>query len=261
MPAALTNLRRQLALLQTAIAACREDPGPKPIHKLRTTTRRIEATLELLTLLTDPAELRLAVKPLRKSTRTLRRLAGGVRDIDVNRKTLELFTNNPDAAILDKHLKQERKKAARELQGHLAKEHRKLQKALDPLMQALPPAAKQNLDGAKLAHMAQCWLTTAIRGLDPADDVQLHSIRKACKTARYIVEISGLRAKAASRLANRFTRIQQAAGDWHDSLLLLQQAHSVLHADSTLLKRLEADCKRKRRRAEPLARRILLSVA
>ena len=79
----IRTLREHVTALEAAITLCLADPAPKPVHRLRTSTRRIEAQLMLLELLPAlPLHHKTAGKA-RRLLKKLRRAAGQVRDLDV----------------------------------------------------------------------------------------------------------------------------------------------------------------------------------
>src|SRR5258707_13912663 len=83
MPQPVTVFLRQGLVLKAAIAACLKKASPKRVHHLRSTTRRIDATLQLLVLSTGIPRIDKQAKSLQRSLRKLRRAAGAVRDADV----------------------------------------------------------------------------------------------------------------------------------------------------------------------------------
>ena len=89
MPQPVTAFLRQGLLLKAAIAACLKKASPKRVHHLRSTTRRIEATLELLVLSADIPGIDKQSKPLQRSVGRVRRAAGIVRDADVQSDLLD----------------------------------------------------------------------------------------------------------------------------------------------------------------------------
>jgi CHAD domain-containing protein len=161
-----------------------------------------------------------------------------------------------DAADLKKDLNATRKKLADKLQRRILKDEHDLRRALDDLETALAPLVDLNLSGGSLADSAQSWLTTAVEGLDPRQDAGLHSMRKACKTARYIAEIGSEASQKAAKLAERLNDVQQTTGAWHDCLLLLNKAHASLPNDSPLIEKVHAKVLRLRRRAESKAKHL-----
>ena len=90
-------LREHITALEAAISVCLATPDGKPVHKLRTETRRAEALLLLLALVPGLPEHRKEAAALLRSLARLRRAAGGVRDLDVHRKMLEEFSESEDA--------------------------------------------------------------------------------------------------------------------------------------------------------------------
>ena len=82
-------LREHVTALEAALSVCLAGPELKPVHKLRTETRRVEALLLLLDLLPSMPDHRKASAQLLRSLKKLRRAAGTVRDLDVHRKLLE----------------------------------------------------------------------------------------------------------------------------------------------------------------------------
>ena len=104
--------------------------------------------------------------------------------------------------------------------------------------------------------MALSWLLQAIRGLDPQKDDPLHSVRKACKTARYLAEIGAPNSKTAAGMASRFERVQHTLGAWHDSLLLEEEALANLGEHAQIVEQIQADTLRLRRRAVDSTRHL-----
>ena len=254
MPQPVIAFLRQSLMLRAAIAECVETPEPKAVHRLRSTTRRMEAVLELLTASADLPNDRQKEKSLRKYLRKIRQASGKVRDIDVHLEMLSSYKTIGDATHLERDLTAARKKLVDKLQRRILKDERNIRRSLDNLETSLAPLVDLDLSGGSVAHAAQDWLATAVNGLDPQQDDGLHSIRKACKTARYIAEIGSEASKSATRLAHRLNDIQQTTGAWHDCLLLLNQAHASLHNDSPLIEKIHAKALRLRRRAESKAR-------
>jgi CHAD domain-containing protein len=94
-------LREHLTNLEAAMSVCLADPGHKPVHKLRTETRRVEALLLLLALVPGLPEHRKEAAALLRALARLRRAAGEVRDLDVHRKMLEALTGGENGEAVD----------------------------------------------------------------------------------------------------------------------------------------------------------------
>jgi CHAD domain-containing protein len=260
MPQPVTVFLRQSTMLKAAVAMCLHKTQPKPVHRLRSITRRIEATLELLTMSAEIADMRKRSRSLRRSLRKVRRAAGNVRDLDVHRELLRAYGKSSDSTHLDNELASARNKAANRLQRRLEKDEPRIHRALDDLEVALEPAHNLELSGGKLVNIARSWFTKANHDFDLQDDDQLHSIRKACKTARYLAEVGSEVSKTATNAATRFERAQQTLGVWHDHVLLLKKARASLGTDNELIEEMQADTERLRQCADLAVKRVIARI-
>jgi CHAD domain-containing protein len=259
MPQPVITFLRHSLMLKTKMAECLNEPKPKAVHQLRSSARRIEATLELLIATADLPSVPKRSKELRRSLRKLRRASGKVRDIDVHRSLLAAYKTIADAALMDKFFNAARKTKVRKLQRRIVEDQEDILRALDELETTIASVADVNLSGGNLVQAAQSWLATAVRGLNLEHDDDLHSIRKACKTARYIAEIGSQTSKAAAKLAARLEDVQQTTGAWHDCLLLLDEANAVVRNDSPLIEKIQTKTRRLRLQAESKAGRLLVA--
>jgi CHAD domain-containing protein len=257
MPQPVTVFLRQSLMLKAAIADCLKKTSPRRVHLLRSTTRRIEATLQLLTLSADISGINKQTKPLRRSLRKLRRAAGEVRDADVHYELVAAYDHTPDFQPLRQSLIAIRKKAERKLIQCLEQQQEKVEFRLDNLEARLSPALDLDLSGAKLITVTQTWFAEAVRGLDPEHDEDLHTLRKASKTARYLAETGVDASKAAASLAARFEAAQKTLGEWHDHFLLLHEAHTNLQQHSETLEQIQQDTDRLHHRADIAASHLL----
>jgi CHAD domain-containing protein len=258
MPQPVAAFLRQALALKSAIADCLEHPTTKPVHRLRSSTRRIEATLELIDIATD-TRMRRKSKPLHKALAKLRRAAGVVRDLDVHRDLLKAYKKNRDTTQLDHDLASARDKAARKLQTQLQKDQKKLHQEIDDLETILNPVLDLDLSGTELLRLTRTWFSATICDLDPNEDDQLHFIRKAGKTARYIAETGAADSKAVATLASRFEHAQETLGAWHDCLLLLNEAQGSLPGNSPTLNQLQEKAFQLRQQANATAQNLLAS--
>jgi CHAD domain-containing protein len=257
MPQPVTVFLRQALMLKAAIADCLKKPSPKRVHVLRSTTRRIEATLELLVLSTGISRIEKQSKPLQRSIRKVRRAAGAVRDTDVESDLLGAYNRTPDSKRLREDLAAVRKKAERKLIKRLEQEQKKIELRLNNLEALLSPALDLNLSGAKLINVTQSWFADNIRGLDLHHDQDLHTLRKASKTARYLAETGVDASKAAASLAARYEAVQRSLGEWHDHFLLLHEAHTHLPPNSETIEQIQEDTERLHHRADTAAGHLL----
>lgn len=257
MPQPVTVFLRQALMLKAAVAACLKKPSPKNVHHLRSTTRRIEATLELLVLSVQIPRIEKESKPLQRSLRKVRQAAGTVRDADVQSDLLDAYDHTPDAKRLREDLAAVRKKSERKLIKRLDQEEKKIELRLNNLEVILTPALDLDLSGAKLINVTQTWFAENIRGLDPEHDQDLHTLRKASKTARYLAETGVDASKAVANLAARFEAAQKSLGEWHDHFLLLHEAHTRLPPNSETIEQIQEDTERLHQRADTAAGHLL----
>ena len=237
----IETLREHSTSLQAAITLALADPTAEPVHRLRTSTRRIEAQMELLELLPELPEHRKPAKKARRLLKKLRRAAGAVRDFDVQRKLLEQMEEQSAskklgeaAHELRRTLKRKRAAEAEELLDVLKTEQRKLAPALEDLLEALEPAKGLSVSEAQISELTLRWYgeeTSSIaEGSD--DEDSLHEIRKYAKLARYLAEA------AAPELAESFERLQEAGGVWHDLMTLAEIAEKQMGSKSALTREL-----------------------
>jgi CHAD domain-containing protein len=180
-----------------------------------------------------------------------------VRDADVHSDLLAAYNRTPDTKRLREDLAAVRKKADRKLVKRLEQEQKKIERRLTNLETILSPALDLNLSGAKLINITQSWFAENIRGLNPQHDQDLHNLRKASKTARYLAETGVDSSKAAATLAARYEAAQKSLGEWHDHFLLLHEAHSRLSPNSETIEQIQEDTERLRQRADDAASHLL----
>ena len=198
--------------------------SPEPVHRLRTTIRRIEAVLDAL-----PEENH---EKLRRQLRDLRWLAGEVRDLDVQQSLLktvraEGHAEQKDAVALK--LANRREKREKKLLAHLdsdsvdglRKRLRRLGAELRHMSDATS-AAVQDPVGIALEQFAQ--LGSEIESITPES---LHDFRTHSKRIRYLAEM-GSGEPDGELIVRELKRLQDAVGIWHDWSELLRLAEKVL---------------------------------
>ena len=241
------TLREHTLALEEAMTVCLSKPRPSAVHKVRTEARRVEAQLELLSLLKKlPSHRSEATRALRL-LKKIRRAAGRVRDLDVQRKLLKIHVlEKPEDRVVEDIAQQEtplvscelvelrqirkrrRKRAARRLLKLLDKRQKKLTAAFDALLTALEPVQNLQLPAAELLRLIdQRFRGTHALIIRYPSSEHLHSIRKAARVARYQAEIAPDSA-AATRAAQRYEALQVAGGHWHDTLSLAADAATEL---------------------------------
>src|SRR5277367_5348111 len=159
MPQPVTTLLRYSLALKAAMAECLDKPTPKAVHWLRASTRRIEATLQLLVDTADVPSLPKRSKRFSQSLRRIRRAASRARDLDVHSELLATYKTIRDAEDMEKEVSAARENKVKKLQQNILKDQRDIHRALDKIETIIAPAADLNLSGGSLVHAAQTSLT------------------------------------------------------------------------------------------------------
>lgn len=241
----LETLREHLTELEAATLLCLDEPSRRPVHRLRTMTRRIEAQLTLLATLHVPKLRNADAQQARRLLKKLRQAAGRVRDIDVQDDLIA--ENTPqrardEAAKLRDKLQQQRSKAAGKLQKTLQKQHTNVTTTLESLLRTLEDGEPPALTSTELSRVTTEWF--AANAPQPSEDPDdLHTIRKTAKIARYLAENAPRRARAPRRLATEFESLQQIGGEWHDWLILAEIARDQVGNSSALTATFTRKCR------------------
>lgn len=257
-----SHLQLLAEALKETLARCAHDPDVDAVHDARTGTRRIEAALdaELRSCgvqagraqsgrVDDPrAAAALAWERLLKR---VRRAAAPVRDLDVQRSLLKKQIMRPEAdgragtdALRDELIEQakkldhalhaEREERAGPLKKNAAKWAAKLDGHYTDFVAAMAQRRSRRSrkpDAAKTALDAFARLSTQMQRLDAGN---LHDFRKGAKKARYMAE-AGAGDVHADEVGKALKKLQDAIGDWHDWLMLAEEAHKHLGEDGALL--------------------------
>jgi CHAD domain-containing protein len=247
------HLRKLTDTLKENLAKCATDPDEDAVHDTRTGTRRIEATLEAMLRESGQPdgddELTKAVHGWERLLKTVRRAAAPVRDLDVQRKLLKKLApvveaenkipvNKPVSGMagqvdkLDHAMKAEREHNAASLRKNAAKWATKLDEQYEAVVTAKrPPLRRRKPDAAKTALDAFARLADHMRQLDAGN---LHDFRKGAKKARYMAEAGG-EDQRAEMVGKALKSLQDEIGDWHDWLMLAEEAYKYLDADGATL--------------------------
>jgi len=250
-------LSEAIRSLEAAALVCLASAKKKPVHQLRTWTRRVEAQLELIALLPDapsaPKQRAKAMRLLKK----LRRAAGSVRDMDVERSLLaqesrrvrgssqEAVKLRDDIASLRRHCGKQREKSAKRLASLLNEEEKKLPPIFAKLVEAFEPAEDAEITEQRLIVLVREWYANCGAFSGTTQSVEaLHGVRKRAKLGRYMAESAPASARRARVMAGRFEALQQAGGDWHDLLQLRKTAAKRIGQSSVLVRRLQMQSER-----------------
>ncbi|MGA2569175.1 MAG: CHAD domain-containing protein [Terracidiphilus sp.] len=249
----LERARKALRELGKSLKSLPGNPPPRGVHKLRTTTRRVEAMAAAL----PPGDEKKS-RRLLKSIETVRKAAGSVRDMDVmlaNAHRLGRRSAGDSLTRLIEHLQIARQQQAEALEralGHRRDSARENLKAYSRLVRAALAAEKKkdaSEDGLPVPppENLQTAATDTARVLGswpPLDAENIHAFRLKVKELRYILQLS---ADADPALIDALTAAQRCIGDWHDWLQLEEIAREVLvrEEDGALLKRIDQTVRRK----------------
>jgi CHAD domain-containing protein len=238
-----------------SVAQCIENADPEAVHRVRTGSRRLQAMLEATLREAGPTAHALE-RPARawlRELKQIRRAAGAVRDLDVQRKLLENWLGKQmprqDAApgsseaglpemqaemkqaeMLDAWLKGERKHLAHGMQKQIRKRQQELAKGQGALFTAMTRVplgrsmAPRSADAVALENFVR-----ASDAMPLLHAENLHDFRKAAKKARYVAEVG---TEGDSSVAKALKRVQDAIGEWHDWLCLGEEAKAALGQDA-----------------------------
>jgi CHAD domain-containing protein len=237
-----------------AVTECVEAADPDAVHRVRTGSRRLQATLEARLRENGNLALGDAARPWLRQLKQIRRAAGPVRDLDVHRKLLENLVGktgsdtNPlskQAEMLDEWLKSERKHLARAMQKQIRKRQHGLAERQTAALHAIGSAPVENASAPRSADAVA--LEDFVRAADAMpllDAENLHDFRKATKKARYVAESAAGKGPYSS-VAKALKRVQDAIGEWHDWQCLLEEARTALGKDAPdLIAHLEREMER-----------------
>jgi CHAD domain-containing protein len=243
-------LREQVTAFEAAMAIVLAGPEKKAVHKLRASTRRVEAQLLLLSLMGHGEKT--FGKPYRKLLKEVRRACGRARDCDVELDLLDELVAGLVAGESDELRAQvetlrltliaKRERRANELTKDLQGHARKLPARLEALLKALKPAEDERLEPARLEELTRQWYADnadpeANVGSEDSGEEALHEVRKRAKLARFLLESGGGR---MSKQAREFESVQDCGGIWHDLLTLTANAVKRLGKKAELTQLLEA---------------------
>jgi CHAD domain-containing protein len=207
---AFHNTQRALTKLFSAQDA-------ESVHGFRTATLRLQTLLQELLPERDRKQ-----KKLLRMLEGLRKRAGKVRDLDVQLDALRSLK-----------VPQEPRRKTQLIHGLIelrVKHENKLRKLLNKknvreIEERLKRASKQvKAEGGRdPLTVARAMLARILRPAGPMKEDLLHRYRIAIKRARYAAEFAPKSAEAGQFLAQLKT-LQDAAGNWHDWLILTKAA-------------------------------------
>ena len=242
------QLCEQAKRLEAALSVGVASPTAKAVHNLRSSTRRVEAQLELLAPIKGLPPYKAAAKKVHRRLEKLRRVAGKVRDCDVQDKLLKDEDHAMSSAVeapsdlksaqdkLRKRITRNRQRRERKLIATLEQQLPKLARDTEELLAAVKPAKDLEVPVSDLLATIERNMERMLRSPEHGEE-HLHDLRKAAKRARYQCE--SLPGPEAATRANRLEALQDAGGAWHDLLDLATVCHKQFGAEHPLSRVLE----------------------
>jgi CHAD domain-containing protein len=255
----LENVRRLGNKLRGNLGKCAVDPDVDPVHDTRTGTRRLQATLEDLVRGIPEGDdpVRAAAIATMKLLKKIRREAGPVRDLDVHRKLLEKLTRRAvgddgdmletpvtglrptpveqQADDLDAWLNHRRSELADGLKADATEFAEKLDKRQEELEAALTARRVRRTRKKPAGVVALDSFARLASEMQVLDAGNLHDFRKGAKKARYVAELAAQGDEHAQQVGETLKKLQDEIGDWHDWLVLADEAHAALGGQATEL--------------------------
>jgi CHAD domain-containing protein len=193
--------------------------------------------------------LRGKIKRALQQLRKVRRAAGPVRDLDVQRKLVAEITEKSrivesiehrkelsgECKVLDDCLHRRRKQSTAKLIKILKVAEPTLERALEDV-----PDAMANMHETSPFKTARRLVLDNSLDLNDVSGERLHRYRKRTKAARYLAEMQK-KSPLAQRLAKRLKRVLDDIGRWHDLMLLAQEAKVILRKRSILTQAIKAE--------------------
>lgn len=206
----------------------RAEKDTEHVHKLRVSSRRLTAILDVLAEGFPEAPR----KKLFKVVNRIRRSCGKARNLDVQRQFLETMlpqASVEDAAVIEVLCRRaiaRRKKVQKKLRKKLPKLQERLERTGEELLAALQSARDRQLPGyASFGQTGTRTLQTELAALwgraegDLGCDETLHQLRIACKHLRYAVEVFFpiLHESFAEDFYPQLEHVQDLLGEFNDA--------------------------------------------
>lgn len=270
----LDHLRKLTATLRSNLEKCATNPDVDPVHDVRTGTRRVQAMVEAMMRERNDEAFKEPAEKWLQMLKKMRRAAAPVRDLDVHRKLLHKLvkygsTNegaglaapasdatavvgpSPDvveapatalpvnsvaqqAEHLDAWLHHARQHNAAALKKRAAKQFAKFDEEAGALETAVQQGRRMRRHSRSAAMVALESFARLVHEMEQLDEGNLHDFRKGAKKARYIAESAAEDAHAIA-IGKVLKKLQDEIGDWHDWLVLGDEARAALDGDKNEL--------------------------
>jgi CHAD domain-containing protein len=260
------HLRKVRAILRGNLEKCATDPDIDPVHDLRTGTRRLQAMVEAILRERGDDLPRESAEEWLNALKKMRRAAAPVRDLDVHRKLLQKLVKygskdggggavGPDATgvvtsaapdivespvtalptdpvahqaeHLDAWLHHARQHNATALKKRAVKLLSKFDKEAGAFETAMTQGPRTRHRPRSAAVVALESFARLVHEMQQLDAANLHDFRKGAKKARYIAESAAEDAQALT-IGKALKKLQDDIGDWHDWLVLSDEARAAL---------------------------------
>jgi len=220
--------RDHLARLKEGERKVREEGDLEGVHLMRTSCRRLRATVKYLG---DPLP-RLERKSLKKDLSALMGALGEVRDLDVLRQAIETVPDlgSPEAETLKETVEERLSQATVRMKSTLDGE------GYPVLLGALERATQVPDDGIPVTwtgpERTAAALSESLR-LKPADwasapEASLHDLRKSVKKIRYALEaFAAAYGRPVAKAIDRCRELQESLGVIQDASAFAQQLKGV----------------------------------
>jgi CHAD domain-containing protein len=241
------------------------EPDIDPVHDVRTGTRRVQAMVEAMLRERSDDSLQQTAAGWLDALKKMRRAAAPVRDLDVHRKLLHKLVKygsknagqaapaNGKAAVVGPtpdlveapaaalpanpvalqaehldawlhHARQHHAAALRKKAAKLLSKFDEQAAAFESATKQVPRSRRRPRSAALVALESFARLVHEMQQLDANN---LHDFRKGAKKARYIAESAAEDAHAIA-VGKVLKKLQDEIGDWHDWLVLADEARAAL---------------------------------
>lgn len=260
----LEHLRKLTATLRGNLEKCAADPQVNPVHDLRTGTRRVQAMVEAMMRERSDTAFSAAAEKWLRLLKRMRRAAAPVRDLDVHRKLLHKLVprdgreksaasaaseteaatvtpppetaNSPATPVeqqaehLDAWLHHARQHHSAELKKKSARYFAKFDALAADFSAAIEQGRRARRRPRSAALVALESFVRLAHEMQQLDTNNLHDFRKGAKKARYIAESAAEDAHALA-IGAALKKLQDVIGDWHDWLVLADEALAAIGDD------------------------------
>ena len=242
------QLREQAKRLEAALSVGLAAPTVKAVHGLRSSTRRVEAQIALLAMVKDLPSYKSKARKVQRRLQKLRRIAGKVRDCDVQQKLLKDRNHSMTTAaeapaglktvqeLLRERLARIRQRREANLVAVVDHLLPRLTRDTEDLLASLKSAEDHKVSVSTLLAAVERQMERTLRSRERGEE-HLHDLRKAAKRARYQCE--AMPGPEAAAMAKRLEQLQDAGGKWHDLLDLTTLCHRELGAEHPFSRVLE----------------------